>query len=73
MKKKCNHMSHVDLKLIYNDIKGYSLKGNLNIDLNGVSQIIEQDITNISYNKKSVTFSTDLFNSLNNRLSETEL
>lgn len=69
IKQKANEPS---LRLLHNDFKGYYLSAKSAVDLNRISQALEDDILNISARGPSVTFTTSMLASMNNRLKENE-
>jgi hypothetical protein len=60
--------SKQDLKLMYNEARGYFLSSKKDIDLTSLAEILKENIVHISKRGKSITFSTSILASLNNRL-----
>jgi hypothetical protein len=53
---------------MYNDFRGYFLKANEDINLQKLAQNLGQNLVQISLKGRSLTFSTQILASLNNRL-----
>lgn len=60
--------SNEDIQMLYNEYRGYFLRTKDSANLQQLAQCIGQNLVQISVKGKSLTFSTQILASLNNRL-----